>query len=128
MPAHITARTRFGSVRIRPPSRRDASAYLETSRDDTGRMSSHSRRAADIAPAAALFADPTRARIVTALVDGRTLPASLVAQEAGVSASTASEHLAKLVAGGALTVEQSGRHRYYRLAGADVAAVVEALA
>jgi DNA-binding transcriptional ArsR family regulator len=91
-------------------------------------MSSQPRRAADIAPAAALFADPTRARIVTALVDGRALPASLVAQEAGVSASTASEHLAKLVAGAALTVERSGRHRYYRLAGPDIAAAVEALA
>ena len=86
------------------------------------------RAAADIAPAAALFADRTRARIVSALVDGRALPASVIATEAGVSPSTASEHLGRLVAGGALLVERSGRHRYYRLAGPEVAAAVEALA
>jgi DNA-binding transcriptional ArsR family regulator len=86
------------------------------------------RSAADIAPVAALFADRTRARIVSALADGRALPASVIAQESGVAASTASEHLARLVAGGVLTVERSGRHRYYRLAGPEVAAAIEALA
>lgn len=84
-------------------------------------------RAPDIAPVAALFADPTRARIVTALVDGRALPASVIAQESGVSASTASGHLGRLVDGGVLRVEQSGRHRYYQLAGPEIAAVIEAL-
>lgn len=86
------------------------------------------RAPADIAPVAALFADPSRARIVSALVDRRALPASVLAAEAGVSASTASEHLGRLVDGGVLRVEQSGRHRYYRLAGPDVAAAVESLA
>lgn len=85
------------------------------------------RNPPDIAAVAALFADPTRARMVGALADGRSLPASVVASESGVSASTASAHLARLVAGGVLEVERSGRHRYYRLAGPDVAAVVEAL-
>lgn len=96
----------------------------------TGRVEANRipRAAADIAPAAALFADRTRARIVSALVDGRALPASVIATEAGVSASTASEHLGRLVAGGALLVENSGRHRYYRLAGPEVAAALEALA
>jgi DNA-binding transcriptional ArsR family regulator len=82
----------------------------------------------DVAAAAALFADPTRARILAALTDGRALPASVLADESGVAASTASEHLARLVDGGLLTVEQSGRHRYYRLAGDRVAAAIEALA
>ncbi len=86
------------------------------------------RSAADIAPVAALFADRSRARIVSALADGRALPASIIAQESGVSASTASEHLARLLAGGVLSVERSGRHRYYRLAGPEVAAAIEALA
>ena len=86
------------------------------------------RTAADIAPIAALFADASRARIVDALADGRSLPASMLAQESGVSPSTASEHLARLVDGGVLSVERSGRHRYFRLANADVAAAVEALA
>jgi DNA-binding transcriptional ArsR family regulator len=83
---------------------------------------------ADIAMVGALLADPTRARVLIALADGRALPASVLAVEAGVAASTASEHLARLVAGGLLTVERSGRHRYYRLAGAEVGAVIEALA
>jgi len=89
---------------------------------------SSAKRAADIAPVAALLADRTRARIIAALVDGRALPASVIAQESGVSASTTSEHLGRLVDGGLLRVEPSGRHRYYRLAGPDVAAAVEALA
>ncbi|MGH8962217.1 MAG: ArsR/SmtB family transcription factor [Jatrophihabitantaceae bacterium] len=86
------------------------------------------RSVADIAPIAALFADRSRARIVCALVDGRSLPASVLAHESGVSASTTSEHLARLVDGGVLAVERSGRHRYFRLASSDVAAAVEALA
>jgi DNA-binding transcriptional ArsR family regulator len=85
-------------------------------------------RSADIAPVAALFADRTRARMVSALSDGRSLPASVLAQESGVSAATASSHLGRLVAGGVLTVERSGRHRYYRLAGPEIAAAVESLA
>ena len=82
---------------------------------------------ADVAPVAALFADPSRARIVAALSDGRALAASVLADESGVAPSTASEHLSRLVGGGLLTVEQSGRHRYYRLANESVAAALEAL-
>lgn len=66
--------------------------------------------------------------MISALSDGRSLPASVLAQECGVAASTASGHLGRLVDAGILAVERSGRHRYYRLAGPDVAAVVEALA
>ncbi|HET6876752.1 MAG TPA: helix-turn-helix transcriptional regulator [Jatrophihabitans sp.] len=87
----------------------------------------NSHRTADIAAVAALFADRSRARIVGALSDGRALPASVLAKESGVAAATASGHLARLVAGGVLTVERSGRHRYYRLAGPEVAAALEAL-
>ncbi|TSD96612.1 winged helix-turn-helix transcriptional regulator [Skermania sp. ID1734] len=86
------------------------------------------RGVADVAAAAALLADETRARIVFALTDGRSLPASVLAAEAGVAASTTSEHLSRLVTGGMVTVQQSGRHRYYRLANEHVAAAVEALA
>ena len=63
-----------------------------------------------------------------ALVDGRALPASMLASEAGVAASTASEHLRKLVDAGFVTVHPQGRHRYFRLAGPEVASLVEALA
>src|SRR5439155_423716 len=72
--------------------------------------------------------EPGRARVLRALGDGRALPASVLAFEAGVAPSTASEHLARLLAGGLLRVEPHGRHRYYRLAGPEVAAALEALA
>ncbi|MEU6120365.1 helix-turn-helix transcriptional regulator [Streptomyces sp. NPDC047123] len=82
----------------------------------------------DIARAAALIADPSRARMLKCLSDGRALPAGALAGEAGVGAATASVHLARLVEGGFVTVEPRGRHRYYRLAGPDISAALEALA
>ena len=82
---------------------------------------------ADIAVVGALLADPSRCRVLMALNDGRGLPASVLAAEAGVAPSTASSHLAKLVEGGLLAVERYGRHRYYRLAGAEVAELLETL-
>jgi DNA-binding transcriptional ArsR family regulator len=81
----------------------------------------------DIAPAAALIADPTRAAILGALVPDRPLAAGELARLAGVSAATASFHLAKLLDGGLIAVASQGRHRYYRLAGYRVAAALEAL-
>jgi DNA-binding transcriptional ArsR family regulator len=83
---------------------------------------------ADISKVAALVADRGRARILMALGDGRALPASVLADEAGVAASTASAHLAKLVRGGLLTVERHGRHRYYRCDDPSVAEMLEAMA
>ncbi|MEV5651758.1 helix-turn-helix domain-containing protein [Nocardia sp. NPDC052254] len=82
----------------------------------------------DIAAVGALLADATRARMMVGLADGRALPASVLAAEAGVAASTASEHLTRLVEGGLLSVQRSGRHRYYRIANAQVGAAIEALA
>ena len=83
---------------------------------------------ADIAQVAALLADGTRARILLALTDGRALPASLLAAEAGVAPSTTSAHLQRLVDGGFLVVHPQGRHRYYRLRGPEVAGLIESLA
>jgi DNA-binding transcriptional ArsR family regulator len=82
---------------------------------------------ANIATPAALIGDPTRAAMLQALQDGRAQPASALAWAAGVTAQAASNHLAKLVDGGLLAVEREGRHRYYRLASAEVAHVIEAL-
>jgi DNA-binding transcriptional ArsR family regulator len=76
---------------------------------------------------AALVADRSRSAILAALCDGRALPASRLAAEAGVSAATASSHLAKLTAAGLISVEAHGRHRYYRLAGPEVARLLETL-
>ncbi|WP_344866164.1 metalloregulator ArsR/SmtB family transcription factor [Amycolatopsis ultiminotia] len=72
---------------------------------------------ADIARIAALFADPARVRVLLALDDGRSLAASVLAGEAGLSAQGVSAHLAKLRDAGLVTAEKSGRHRFYRLAG-----------
>lgn len=83
---------------------------------------------ADIGSVAALIGERARARVLMALLDGRALPASVLATEAGVAASTASEHLAQLVHAGLLTVQRQGRARYFRLAGPPVAEALEALA
>jgi DNA-binding transcriptional ArsR family regulator len=81
----------------------------------------------DIAMIASLVGDPARSNILTALMTGRALTASELAHQAGVTPQTASSHLAKLEAGGLIEQEKQGRHRYYRLTGPDVAAVLEGL-
>jgi DNA-binding transcriptional ArsR family regulator len=83
---------------------------------------------ANIAIPAALIADPARASILMALLDGRAQPAGALAWAANLSPQAASNHLAKLLEGGMLAVETAGRHRYYRLARPEVAAALEALA
>jgi DNA-binding transcriptional ArsR family regulator len=83
---------------------------------------------ADIAPVAALMADPARAAMLAALLNGHPLAAGELSQVAGVSPATASAHLAKLLDGGLVDVTRQGRHRYYRLAGHEVANVLEVIA
>lgn len=85
-------------------------------------------RDVNVVPAASLLAEPTRAAMLTALLDDRPLAAGELARLAGVSPATASAHLARLLDGGLVTVVSQGRHRYYRLAGPKVAAAMEALA
>jgi DNA-binding transcriptional ArsR family regulator len=82
---------------------------------------------AEIAPVAALMGDPARAAMLTALLDDRALAAGELANLAGVSPATASEHLTRLLGGGLVTVVSQGRHRYYSLAGHRVATAIEAL-
>jgi DNA-binding transcriptional ArsR family regulator len=82
----------------------------------------------DIADVAAAIGDASRIRVLMALADGGVLPASALAAEAGVSASTISGHLTRLREAKLLTVEHDGRHRYYRLASPDVARALEELA
>ncbi|MFI6511065.1 ArsR/SmtB family transcription factor [Streptosporangium sp. NPDC050855] len=81
-----------------------------------------------LAALAALLADDTRARFCLALLDGRAWSAGRLAAHAQVAASTASEHLSRLVGGGLLAEERRGRHRYVRLASPQVAQLVEDLA
>jgi DNA-binding transcriptional ArsR family regulator len=82
----------------------------------------------DIALVAALGGDPARANMLTALMSGRALTATELAHQAGVTPQTASSHLSRLETGGLIEPEKQGRHRYYRLTGADVAGVLEGLA
>jgi DNA-binding transcriptional ArsR family regulator len=81
----------------------------------------------DLAGLAALIGDPARARMLTAVMSGKAMTATELALEAGVTASTASTHLAKLTAGQILAIEKQGRHRYFRLFDAEVAEMLEEL-
>ncbi|PRY44019.1 ArsR/SmtB family transcription factor [Umezawaea tangerina] len=81
----------------------------------------------ELANLAALLADRTRAAFCVALLDGRAWTAGELAAHAGVAASTASEHLGRLVAGGLLVQRRQGRHRYVQLADQRVAQLVEDL-
>ncbi len=74
-----------------------------------------------------LIGEPSRARMLHALMDGRAKTAKELALEAGVTPPTASTHLAKLVEAGLLAVEAQSRHRYFRLASAGASQAVEAL-
>jgi DNA-binding transcriptional ArsR family regulator len=78
-----------------------------------------------LAPIASLVGDPARANMLSALIGGKALTASELAQEAGITAQTASSHLAKLEAGGLIGAVKQGRHRYFRLDGSDVAEMLE---
>lgn len=91
-------------------------------------MTTRDPQAPQLARLAGLIADETRAACLLALLDGRAWTAGELARHAGVAASTLSEHLGKLVAGGLLAEERQGRHRYVRLADARVAQLLEDLA
>ncbi|WP_266156365.1 ArsR/SmtB family transcription factor [Dyella silvatica] len=81
-----------------------------------------------LAELGALLAEPARAAMLLALADGSARPAGELAHAAGVGAATASAHLKRLLEGGLLAVHVQGRHRYYRLASDEVAALLEAMA
>lgn len=74
-----------------------------------------------------MFADPSRAAILVALMDGRALTAGELARSCGIAPSTASGHLKILRDAGLLELARQGRHRYYRLASASVAGLIEAI-
>lgn len=84
--------------------------------------------APDIPRIARLLADPSRAKIVWALIDGTTRPAGELAYAANISAQSASAHLTKLVEGGLLECEAQGRHRYFRISNSEVACMIEGMA
>ncbi|MBD8657233.1 winged helix-turn-helix transcriptional regulator [Oxalobacteraceae sp. CFBP 13730] len=81
----------------------------------------------NITTIAALIGDQARAQALTLLMAGRALTATELADAAGVTRQTISTHLAKLVDAGLLAVQAQGRHRYFSIADADVAALLETL-
>jgi len=83
--------------------------------------------APDLARVAALIGDRARAAMLTHLMSGQTVPATELARVAGITKQTASTHLARLVDGGLVAVEASGRNRYFRLTGPDVGELLEDL-
>ncbi len=82
----------------------------------------------ELARLAATIGEPTRVAMLAAMLGGQALPAGELARRAGVAPATASAHLLRMMESGLITRRSSGRHRYYALAGADVAAALEALA
>jgi len=86
-------------------------------------MSSQAR----FAEVAALVGDPGRASMLHALLDGRALTATELAHIAGITPQTASGHLSRLTEAGLMTAIKQGRHRYHRLASADVARMMESI-
>jgi len=81
----------------------------------------------NITATAALIGDHARAQALTVLLAGKALSATELADAAGVTRQTISSHLAKLVDAGLLAVAVQGRHRYFRIANADVAGMLETL-
>jgi len=81
-----------------------------------------------LARVAAMVADPARSRMLSYLLSGEYASAGELAAAASVTPATASGHLAKLSDARFVVCEPRGRHRYYRLADAEVAHALEALA
>lgn len=81
----------------------------------------------ELARVAALLGDPARSRMLLMLMAGQARTASELALDGGVSPSTASSHLARLLEAGLVEVAQQGRHRYFRLTGPEIASAIEAL-
>lgn len=76
---------------------------------------------------AAIIADPTRARMLAALLGGEYRSAGELARASGITAQAASTQLAQLLESGLIAVRQQGRHKYFCLADADIAHTLEAL-
>src|ERR1043165_7578700 len=110
--------------------RRNASAQPEASPRAAGGQPRYTllmSEVLDIAAVAALVGDPARANMLCALMDGRALTASELAYAAHVTPQTASGHLGKLARAHLVVPAQQGRHRYFKLAGRHVAAMLESI-
>src|SRR3982750_1171786 len=75
-----------------------------------------------------LICEPSRAKMLWNLLDGRAYTASELAIVSDISATSASNHLSKLLEGDIIKLEVQGRHRYYSFSRPEIAYVVESLA
>jgi DNA-binding transcriptional ArsR family regulator len=82
----------------------------------------------ELAGVAAVLADPSRATMCLALIDGRAWTVGELATSAAVAPSTASEHVRRLVDAGFVTTVRQGRHHYVRITDRRVAELIERLA
>lgn len=127
-------RERVHGCKSAAPPPRDASAAAEAFRGQLRHDRTHDfapnrtmTTTARLAEIAALAGEPARMAMLQGLMDGRALTAGELAALAGVTAQTASGHLARLVAAGLLAVVRQGRHRYFRLGAPAVAGLLESL-
>lgn len=74
---------------------------------------------------AAAIGEPARARMLYCLVDDQARTSTELSVVAEVSPSTASAHLGRLSAARLVKVFNLGKHRFYSLAGPDVAVGVQ---
>jgi len=82
----------------------------------------------EMAFVAGAIADPTRGRMLMSLMRGQALTATELALDGGVTPSTASSHLTRLIEAGLVSVARQGRHRYFRIARPEVAEMLEGMA
>jgi DNA-binding transcriptional ArsR family regulator len=108
---------------LRPMAKHSGRARYRVEHIGRTRMATSNR----IAAVGAAVGDPARAAMLGALMDGRALTATELARVAAISPATASGHLARLISVGLLVVEKQGRHRYHRLAGPEVARMLESI-
>jgi len=79
----------------------------------------------NMAEIGSLLGETSRATMLASMMDGRFHTASELAYMAAIKPQTASFHLAKLVEGKLVRVEKQGRHRYFQLAGEEIAQLLE---
>jgi DNA-binding transcriptional ArsR family regulator len=80
-----------------------------------------------LAALAGAIAEPSRARMLCALLDGRAHTATELATASGISPPTASAHLSRLVGQALVRCIPQGRHRYFSLAENGTGELLETL-
>lgn len=78
-----------------------------------------------MAAVAAAMSDPSRMKILCALMDGKAWTATELCSVADVAASTTSAHLSRLLKANLVTCLSQGRHRYFRLYNNSIASLLE---